>query len=220
MKRILCFGDSNTWGYDPAHNDRYGSDQRWTGVCAQLLGTEYQILEDGINGRTSVFQDPNVDCRCGKDALGYALMAQKPLDGVILSLGTNDLKYTDARGSARGMEEILRRIVNANQIYESYTGLIFKEKPYILLVSPVLIREEIRQRIPEDLLANRAEESRNFARNFERIARKWSVDYLNAADFAEASLLDCVHMTPQSHAKLGSAVAAKVREHFDHRENA
>lgn len=119
MKRVLCFGDSNTWGLDPVSRGRYPESVRWTGVCQRLLGNDICILEDGISGRTTVFEDPYVENRCGLKGLGYALMAQRPLDAVVLALGTNDLKYTNAAGSARGIEELLRRILNTNTIYES-----------------------------------------------------------------------------------------------------
>ena len=104
QKHILCFGDSLTWGFRPGLATRFDEDERWTGVLRRELGEEYCVHEDGISGRTSVFEDPYVPWRCGKDALGYTLMSQKPLDLVILMIGTNDLKFTDGYGAARGAD--------------------------------------------------------------------------------------------------------------------
>ena len=103
MKRILCYGDSNTWGNIPADGRRYPADVRWTGVAAKLLGDGYSIIEEGLNGRTTSFDDYYVDCRNGRKGLGYALCAHAPIDLIVVSLGTNDLKYTGAVGSYKAV---------------------------------------------------------------------------------------------------------------------
>ena len=95
MKRVLCYGDSNTWGYVPGLGVRHPEDVRWTGVAAKLLGPDYRIIEEGMNGRTTAFDDPYYDFRNGKRGLGYALCAHAPLDLIVVGLGSNDLKFTD-----------------------------------------------------------------------------------------------------------------------------
>ena len=92
MKEILCYGDSNTWGFTPTTGARYPYAVRWPGALGALLGSGCRITENGVNGRTTVFNDPDFPCRNGKTGLGYALCAGKPFDLVILMLGTNDLK--------------------------------------------------------------------------------------------------------------------------------
>jgi lysophospholipase L1-like esterase len=114
MKEILCYGDSNTWGFTPATGARYPYAVRWPGVLGALLGSGCRITENGVNGRTTVFNDPDFPCRNGKTGLGYALCAGKPFDLVILMLGTNDLKFTDAAGAARGAAELVALLQNAN----------------------------------------------------------------------------------------------------------
>ena len=215
LKRVLCFGDSNTWGYDPETCGRYGEEVRWTGVCRRLLTDGFRILEDGINGRTTVFEDPYVPYRCGRPALCYALMAQRPLDALVLYLGTNDLKYTDARGSARGAEELLRLARNANECLESYTGLIFPREPKLLLIAPTPIRPEIAKRFPSDLLSGRAEESARLAEWYRAAAEKWGAAFLDAGSAAEAGEADCVHLSAEAHRAVGEAAAASIRALFD-----
>ncbi len=58
MKTVVCYGDSNTWGYDPHTKTRFPSDVRWTGVLRQELGVDYLVIEEGLNGRTTVWDDP------------------------------------------------------------------------------------------------------------------------------------------------------------------
>ncbi|MFR5760773.1 MAG: GDSL-type esterase/lipase family protein [Oscillospiraceae bacterium] len=126
MKRILCYGDSNTWGNIPADGRRYPADVRWTGVAAKLLGDGYSIIEEGLNGRTTSFDDYYVDCRNGRKGLGYALCAHAPIDLIVVSLGTNDLKYTGAVGSYKGLDELLRLIEHADGCYPAAGCSIFQ----------------------------------------------------------------------------------------------
>ena len=92
-KRILCFGDSNTYGYDPK-GGRYDEDTRWTMRLQTQLGPEYTVIEEGFNGRTCVYDDPiEGGYKSGAAYLPPCLMSHAPLDVVILMLGTNDASY-------------------------------------------------------------------------------------------------------------------------------
>ena len=108
-RRILCFGDSNTWGYVPRTDDieeRYPSGVRWTGRLQLLGGNEIEIIEEGLNSRTTAIENPDRPGRNGLQYLGPCLESQNPIDLVILMLGTNDIvpKYHSSA------EQILERI--------------------------------------------------------------------------------------------------------------
>ncbi len=92
VKRILCFGDSLTWGWNPKTGDRFPKEERWTGVLASLLGENYEIIEEGLNGRTTGFDDPIEGDKNGRRHLPMILETHRPVDLVVLMLGTNDLK--------------------------------------------------------------------------------------------------------------------------------
>jgi len=91
-KRILCFGDSNTWGWNPIDKQRYSKNERWPGVVAKFLGEGFEIIEEGLNGRTTVWDDPVEGNKNGKEHLPIMLETHRPIDLLILMLGTNDLK--------------------------------------------------------------------------------------------------------------------------------
>ncbi|HUS84416.1 MAG TPA: GDSL-type esterase/lipase family protein, partial [Anaerolineales bacterium] len=91
MITLLCFGDSNTWGFNPATGERYPLDVRWPGVLRNELGDGYRVIEDGVNGRTAVGGNLLNGFNNGKTDLNPSLASHCPLDLVILMLGTNDL---------------------------------------------------------------------------------------------------------------------------------
>ncbi|MCL1979506.1 MAG: GDSL-type esterase/lipase family protein, partial [Proteobacteria bacterium] len=117
IRRILCYGDSNTWGYDPVTMDRFDETTRWPRVAGQVLGHGWEVIEEGLGGRTTVWDDPIEGYKNGRDYLIPCLESHRPLDLVVLLLGTNDLKqrfslsaYDVAQGAG-----VLVRVVQASQ---------------------------------------------------------------------------------------------------------
>ena len=212
QKRILCYGDSNTWGHDPASGQRLAPDVRWTGRLAKALSGQCVILEEGLNGRSTVFDDDCLPCRNGMKGLGYALVSQKPIDVLILSLGTNDLKHTDAVGSAKGLDRLLRLCSQASVCFDSDKSPIFRENAKILVISPIRLHPEIAVRRPESSIAGKYEASTHFAEQFAPVAAKYGAAFLDAAQYAAPPETDCVHMDAAAHAALAEAIAAKLRE--------
>lgn len=209
MKNILCFGDSNTWGYTPGTGARYAPEVRWTGVLQRELGADYRIIEDGQNARTSVYEDMWSPWRCGKDVLPATLIAQKPLDLLILSLGTNDLKFTDAYGAARGAEVLVNLVHMVQARRES--SLVFPNGIKVLLVSPIKLHPGIDAEEYSTLCGKYAE-SLKFSQTYRHAAEMCGAEFLDAAAVAEPSEVDYVHMSIQSHQSLGLAIAQKVRQ--------
>lgn len=210
-KRILCYGDSNTWGYIPLTGERYDSATRWTQVLARELGEGYAVIEDGLGGRTTVFDDPHVPCRNGREGLPYALLTARPLDLVIVMLGTNDLPHTNAFGYSRGVSELVHRILNAGVFYKD-SSKVFRDVPRVLLVSPIRLHPEIDRIMPESGYRGKYPESCRFAEFTRQVAESYSIPWLDAAQYALPSDADGVHMLPEGHQALGKALAQKLRE--------
>ena len=99
-KHIVCFGDSNTHGYRAEDNGRFGEDQRWTRLLEQYLGEEYLVLEEGLSGRTTCYDDPIHEGLSGLSAIYPCLMSHEPVDLLIIMLGTNDTKERFASSAA------------------------------------------------------------------------------------------------------------------------
>lgn len=138
-KVILCYGDSNTWGYNPATAKRFPREIRWTGRLQALLGKEYVVIEEGLNSRTVVWDDPVNGYRSGLSYLIPCLDSQKPVDLVIVMLGTND---TQERFQLNGFNiaRSMRRILDAIEISRSGPN---ETAPKILLVAPPHILDSL-----------------------------------------------------------------------------
>ena len=201
MKTILCYGDSNTWGCVPGVLSRHPHAVRWTSVLSRLLGDGYEVIVDGINGRSTIWDDPANPCRNGLAGLGYSLYRAKPLDLVILMLGTNDLHYTDAEGYREGLYVLADRILKANACFPG-TSPVFPGEPKLLLISPIEVT-------PESAFY---QESLKFPEMTAQVAQKLGVPWMNAAHFAKPSPADRCHMEEAEHLSLGQAVYDKVKE--------
>ncbi len=208
MFNILFYGDSNTWGYDPETSLRFPYENRWTTVCAKLLGEEYNCIPEGMNGRTTAFDDPMKGARNGLTGLDYVLQAHKPLDLMMVMLGTNDLKYTDADGVAEGMEKLIRNILSADERFPLSSPVFTGPERRILLVSPVLLGEHVGKK--EDDM----EESRRLAELYREIAERYSLHFMDADGYAKASEMDGVHLGREGHESLGRAMAEQIRRIF------
>jgi len=208
MKSILFFGDSNTWGYMPAAGERYPYEQRWTSIAASILGADYNCIPAGMNGRTSVFDDPWKACRNGRDALDIELQTHKPLDLAVIMLGTNDLKFGSAEMAARGAETLVMMAKDANERF-STSSPVFPNGARVLLAAPILIGEG--EHSDSDLVYDGYAESKKFARLYKAVADSCGVDFINAAAYARPSEIDCQHMTAEGHAAFGIAIADKIK---------
>ena len=205
MKTVLCFGDSNTWGSNPATGERYPRDVRWPGVLRAALGGEYEVIEEGMPGRTTVFEDPLEPYKRGKDYLPPCLRSHAPLDLVIILLGTNDvqMRYSaSALDIALGCDALIGLVESSNAGPEGIA-------PDILLVAPPPIKP-----IPEpwdESFVGAEEKSRRLAEHYRRIAETRSCAFLDAGGHIASSDEDGVHWEASEHAKLGKALAPEVR---------
>ena len=205
MKRILCYGDSNTWGYDPVTNDRFDAETRWPRVLGQTLGREYEVIEEGLGGRTTVWDDPIEGYKNGREYLIPCLESHRPLDLVIILLGTNDLKkrfslsaYDIAQGAG-----VLVRVVQGSQ--SGWKGL----EPRVLLMAPpptVALTEYA------EMFEDAEKKSQKFSEHYRRVAKELGCDYLDTSVLIVSSPLDGIHFEGGEHRKLGKAVAEKVKE--------
>lgn len=203
QRTVLCYGDSNTWGFDPVTKERFGPMQRWTGILQESLGPSVRIIEEGLNGRTTVFDDPLQPGRNGLDYLVPCLDSHSPVDLLVLMLGTNDLK----RRFALSAEEIslgAARLIAAAQGSRSGAN---GRSAQVLLLSPPLIGPLHEY---AGFFEGAESKSAELARYFRRIAEETGCRFLDTAPLVRASEVDGVHLDPSSHATLARALAEEL----------
>lgn len=211
-KHIVCFGDSNTHGYcaepwDCADGtDRFNESERWTCLLGQLLGSEYLVIEEGLGGRTTVFQDPLTEGLRGLDMLFPVLMSHEPVDLLILMLGTNDTKERfgcTAECIGVGME---RLIAKAASVEAWKNG-----RPNILVIAPPHIHETLYDGPFGGTMGSGCPgKSRELARFYEAAANRRGCAFLDAEGLAEFNSTDGMHLTRNGHAALARKLAELV----------
>jgi len=205
MKRILCYGDSNTWGCDPATSDRFDETTRWPRVLELTLADGYEVVEEGLGGRTTVWDDPIEGYKNGRDYLIPCLESHRPLDLVVLLLGTNDLKKRfslSAFDVAQGAG-VLVRLSQTSQAGRNGAG------PQVLLLAPPPLAPLTDY---AEMFEGAEAKSLQLAGHYERVASALGCAFLDTSKVIVSSPLDGIHFEGEQHRKLGKAVAAKARE--------
>jgi lysophospholipase L1-like esterase len=206
MKSILAFGDSLTWGFEAGTFKRHASASRWPNVLAAGLKNA-RVIEEGMNGRTTVFPDPTCEAeRNGAVALPMLLTTHQPLDLVIIMLGTNDIKYANrcrAFDAAMGMERLIK-------LAKAFDYLPDFPKPEILIMSPPALCRTSDEWF-NDLWGHAIEESKLFANHYKRVADEQGVHFFDAGSVAKTDPTDGGHMSAEDTRKLGEALVPVVK---------
>lgn len=204
MKTVLCYGDSNTHGTDPAGGPRFGWEDRWPGVLQTSLGGGYRVIEEGLPGRNTRWDDPIERQKNGLSQLGPCLESHVPLDLVIVNLGTNDLKRRYNLTAADIAQSAGDVGATAGRIATNASGVPSR----VLLVAP----PPVAALSEYDLLFEGAlEKSRQFGQYYALAAKWYKLGFFDAGTVIVSSPLDGVHFAVEEHHKLGTAIAAKVR---------
>ena len=219
IKNILCFGDSNTWGFVPGAFDpktlymkRYSIRERWPGLLRDILGEDFHIIEEGLNGRTTNVEYPDLSGRSGTSYILPCLYSHSPLDLVILNIGINDIKVIFDRSMmeiSKGMAEIIDLIRST-----SY-GPDMQGQPQILLLSPsALIHEGYVDQNNESAFKGGMEKSLLFNDYYEKLALERDCHYIDLQSVVSYSKVDGLHYDKRGHAVVASIVASKINEIF------
>lgn len=199
MRQIMCFGDSNTYGYKPDQTGRYDETVRWTGRLQNKFGKEANIIEEGLCGRTTVFMDEFREGRRGIDTIGCVMETHNPIDILVIMLGTNDCKtrYGASAGTiAKGLEQVIEKAKE-----KATKG--FK----LLILSPIHLGKNVGEAGFDPEFDQKSEETAlQLAEAYQKVAEKFQAEFLDAARFASPSGTDREHLDEEGHRKLAEAV--------------
>ena len=209
MKHILCFGDSNLFGTNPS-GGRWPLEQRWTGLLSHALGPEYRIIEEGLGGRTTVFDDPLEEQRNGSKQLPTLLHSHRPLDLVIISLGTNDCKtlfHANAIIIAKALEKLALMV--KNYPYGEHYPI-----PQVMVISPIHCGENVESSPFASFDTASYLVSKSLSPAIQAMAEKNNLLFLDASLVAQSSPIDQLHMDEEGHAALAKAILPLLFDWF------
>lgn len=207
MKTVLCYGDSLTWGYNAETLDRHRLEDRWPTVLQAALGPEVDVIAEGLNGRTTVYDDHTADCdRNGARVLPTMLESHAPLDLVIIMLGANDMKPVLC-GTAFGAMQGIERLVDLVR-YHAYP--MDADAPDVLLVAPPRLCETANSAFAA-MFKGGVEESAMLASLYSDLADEKGCGFFDAGSVARTTPLDGVHLDAENTRAIGRGLEPIVR---------
>ena len=199
MKQLLCFGDSNTWGLIPKTIERYSWGVRWTSILQEkLYDKDVRVLEEGLCGRATVFDDAYRKNRNGLKSLHEILETSYPIDAAVIMLGTNDCKayyksnsHNIAKGLGLCVDELLK--------------YISPEK--VLIVSPIFLGDSVwKEEFVPEFDAHSVDIAKGLFNEYKKVAETKGTNIISASDFARPSNVDQEHLTKEGHQLLAHAI--------------
>lgn len=204
MKKILCFGDSNTYGYIPNNGARYDKNTRWTGVLSLLSHGKFEIIEDGCNNRTAFAANP-----AGKIFTGYEILPElltDDFDAVVLTIGINDTQFLYNLSSIEIVSGV-EKLINIVKVKSPQAK--------ILLVAPSILTDDVLNGNFACLFDRTSiEKSRQLPLLYQKIAEKQNTKFLDLNSVAKTSSLDGLHYAPEQHLKIAQAIFTILSELF------
>lgn len=204
MKKILCFGDSNTYGYIPNNGARYDKNTRWTGVLSLLSHGKFEIIEDGCNNRTAFAANP-----AGKIFTGYEILPElltDDFDAVVLTIGINDTQFLYNLSSIEIVSGV-EKLINIVKVKSPQAK--------ILLVAPSILTDDVLNGNFACLFDRTSiEKSRQLPLLYQKIAEKQNIKFFDLNSVAKTSSLDGLHYAPEQHLKIAQAIFTILSELF------
>ncbi len=207
MRRILCYGDSNTFGTGPMETlldqPSFSKSQRWAGVMAEELGGDWDVVVEGLPGRTTALDDPIEGWYLnGRHLLKPTLLTHAPIDMIIICLGTNDTQQRYGMGT----QEIALGVA---RLLQDSAALNVVDKTLVVCPPPVRELGDL-----AEIFSGAERRSQGLPKQMERFSTVHGAAFLDAGDHIEVHETDGVHWGLESHSVLGGVVAKKVQEMF------
>jgi len=206
MPVILCFGDSNTWGYDPETAARFPHEARYASVLQAALGSDYLIIPEGLNGRTTVWDDPVEGDKSGLKHLSMLLTSHKPIDLVTIMLGTNDLKHRFGQSAY----DIARSAGTLVELVQKSDAGPNDSAPQVLLIAPPKVTWLCDDFAP--MFESAIDKSADFPACYAKMAEDYGCHFFDAGTVVDLPNLDGIHLDAQNHRDLGEALVGVVKD--------
>ena len=198
-KTIVCFGDSNTWGYDAESGGRFDENTRWTCLLRERLGDSYYVVEEGLSGRTSVCEDPLFEGLSGISYIHPCLLSHSPLHLVIIMLGTNDTKERFNLTSFNIAQGIVRLAQKAKGMAVGAGG----KAPEVLVVAPPPIRPEYISTDIGNAMGKQCDvKAAELSTHLEKLLAPTDIHFADAKQYVVMNEIDYMHLNKEGHQKM------------------
>lgn len=207
-KTIVCYGDSNTHGYNSSNMGRFSEKERWTCLLSDLLGPGYLVREEGLSGRTTSFEDPLFEGLNGFSGIHSCLLTHEPLDLLIIMLGTNDVKerFSATPGNiAKGLERLTTKAI--------HTPEAWRDKANILIIAPPPIGEDYYEtEVGPEMGKGCSEKSKALSPLYRQVAARLGCHFLDASEIPGVTMYpyDYMHLSLEGHRRLAEELSALI----------
>lgn len=206
-RTVLCYGDSNTYGYIPGTHGRYDSETRWTGVLSRLLGDDYRVIEEGLSGRTAGRDNAEEGWKNGFDYLRPCLLSHMPLDCLVIMLGTNDCKFYMNQSPEMIRDSMIRLAQEAESVFAEKSA-----DTRIVICSPVPIDDAVvSSEWKHECDLESAAKSRELSKLYREAASQYGTAFFDVGQVTGVSPVDCEHLTPEGHRAIAEALSVIIR---------
>ena len=189
MKKILCYGDSNTFGYNPSDTSRYDEKTGWTALLQADLGSGYEIIEEGVCDRTGFVHNPKGFLLSAREHFPQMLSKKDNVDLIILAVGTNDLQF-QYNITFSDIENGLKNLIQAAQ----------KKVKQIILIPPVVLNEKVLEGYFSFQFDNMGiEKSKQAGEIYNKLAKLYNCRIFDINKFVKPSDIDGLHYDSISH---------------------
>ena len=206
--RVLCYGDSNTWGCVPIESmdsiERFEQHQRWPGVVESYLGENFCIIEEGNPGRTIACSDILEEGKNGIDTIVPILDSHQPLNLAIIMLGTNDIKQRFNLGAS----DIARSTIRLVTVIQRHSLYVGSPPKIVIVIPPPITTPAI---FLEDEFLNSQDKSINLSTHLIPMLEQLNIDYIDAGTIIGPSPIDGIHLDAKSHKVLGKHIAEFIK---------
>lgn len=209
----MCFGDSLTWGFQATESgalvERYAKEQRWTGVLARVLGDNFEVLEEGLCGRTTNLDDPLDHRLNGVAYLPTALASHVPLDLVVIMLGTNDAKAYFNR-SAFEMSVGISKLIDIVKKSAASIDAVYPA-PRVLLMAPPSLASKIPNPWVADLFKGGEEKTTELSQHLKNLSELHNIPFFDTGRVIKTEGIDGIHLSENNNQILGIELAGFIR---------
>jgi lysophospholipase L1-like esterase len=207
-RRIVCFGDSNTWGFNAETLERFPEGVRWTSLLADLLGTDFRVVEEGLSGRTAVVGDPLSEGLNGFHYIHPCLMSHAPLELVIIMLGTNDTKQRFNLTAYNIAQGIVRLSLKAKNTSAGLKGA----SPKVLVISPPPIGKEYYQSEVGKSMGKECDtKSEELSSYLAELLSTQDIEFLDTKGLIAMNHIDFMHLDEEGHRIFSKIIFNKIK---------